>query len=493
MDPETNPSKKKKRQRPEAPADDCQQPPAAIVQPWDNHAYYHHHRGSVHPPRNASYYAPPLPHPHGPWQQYPPVPLPYMNPYDPRGALMGFSNLSNPAMAYPHHRYNAHVYPYPVPPPLPSYYDIHPSPSNPENAKVHAANNKAQRTGKMARPFREIRSDSLGGAPGGGGVHVYSHRGPHPQIPPPHPPPPVYPPQELCVPSLASPQRRLNPTHIQNFSPWFRLKDLQQRLRVKQSKTPANQSPNPKEELYLQMNQQWEMLDQKLQRETVAIGMFFFFQSNCDPFFLLHGCSVLTHSVMLRAVLAGALDSEQLSVFVSSLKDRDPLNYSNVGIALRCLKYLTAVESHRSAIIDTTIHEELTRLIEWPVASRVLGCQNIENIFQILAVLLEDESLLTRAKLSTKLVSKLSKVAASIWITWSKHESIVQLARRILVAVNPNCDSHDEDEDEESSVEDAQVRGNTPRLLQPTATPRKRDKQHDNVVQKEDIENQANA
>eukprot|EP00977_Amphora_coffeiformis_P006088 scaffold1314_cov158-Amphora_coffeaeformis.AAC.20 len=459
MDPETN-SSKKKRQRTEAPAD-WHQPPVATGQPWNNHAFYHHRQGSVHPPRNAPNYGPPIPHPHGPWHHHPHVPPPpYMNPYDPRSAQMCYPNhpppgYYNPAMVHPHHPYHNHAYPYPPPPPSPGYHAKHPPPppSNPESTQDPMVNTKSKHPGgKAARPLREIWSESKGSAPGGSSAPVYSHRGP---------PPPAYPPQELCVPSLASPERRRNPMHIRDLSPWFRVKDLQQKIRQKQSKNLRKQSSDAKEGLYQQMNQQWQMLDQKLQYETVAIG---------------------------------ALDSEQLPVFLSCLKDRDPLNYVNVGIALRCLKYLTAVESQRNAVLDTAIHEELIKLIEWPVASRVLGDQNIENIFQILAVLLEDEALLARAKLSNELLSKLSKVAASIWITWSKQESIVQLARRVLVAVNPDCDSHDEEEEdeEESSADDAEAGGGTAQLPQPTATHSKLDKPQGDVVPKEDIENRAN-
>ena len=152
----------------------------------------------------------------------------------------------------------------------------------------------------------------------------------------------------------------------------------------------------------------------------------------------------------LFCVLSATLDSEQLAVLLGCLKDRDPLNYDNWGLALQCLQKLTRTDAQRRAIGgDTAIHQELVKLVEWPVASKVLGSQNIQTIFAILVALLEDSQLHSRTQPSNELLTKLSEVAASIWITWNKDEAIVKLARRILVVVNPDSDNDDDDSEED--------------------------------------------
>lgn len=186
----------------------------------------------------------------------------------------------------------------------------------------------------------------------------------------------------------------------------------------------------------------------------------------------------------------------QWAVFRTCLKDREPLNYGNVGIALRCLKRITAVPSQRNAISNTLIHEELTKLVEWPVASRVLGYENIENILYILVILLEDQPLMDRVKPSEELLLKLSKAAASIWISWSKQERIVQLARRVLVAVNPNGHIHDDDEEElddnESDADDSGYAEAAPTSHLSTAAHSQDDGQKVAVVPRENVGNEAN-
>ena len=129
--------------------------------------------------------------------------------------------------------------------------------------------------------------------------------------------------------------------------------------------------------------------------------------------------------------------------------DRDPCNYTNLGLALTSLQQLTSTEHQRAQItLDEEaikIYQAMIKLVEWPVASRVLGAANIANVFSVLVSMLEDDRL--RATATADLLSKLSTVSASIWILWNKDENIVALARRSLVAINPHYDSEDDDEE----------------------------------------------
>ena len=154
------------------------------------------------------------------------------------------------------------------------------------------------------------------------------------------------------------------------------------------------------------------------------------------------------------------LDSDRLHIILTCLKDRDPFNYTNLGLALTSLQMLTATapqRTHMAAPEETTkIYQSLIKLVEWPVASRVLGAANIAHVFAVLVALLEDARL--RANTPAHLLSKLSTVAASIWMSWKSDETIVSLARRALVAINPhNYDSQDdegEDHDDEENDEE---------------------------------------
>lgn len=149
------------------------------------------------------------------------------------------------------------------------------------------------------------------------------------------------------------------------------------------------------------------------------------------------------------------MDFDRLHVILTCLMDRDPCNYTNLGLALTSLQKLTATEHQRAQItVDEEaikIYQAMIKLVEWPVASRVLGAANITNVFSVLVALLEDDRL--RATATADLLSKLSTVSASIWILWNKDETIVALARRALVAINPHYDSEDDEEETEDSTD----------------------------------------
>lgn len=269
MDDPTQPSK---RQRSEAPTDSWHQAPLPSGPPSWNHSHppypYQHpqHPQHMHAPTSMMNYggAPlPMAHSHAtPWQHHrhhlpvaPPMP---MNGYDPRTAQMYYPNhpqqgYFNPAQSQHHHQQHAYAHP---PPPGCYVKPLPPVPStNAENRQAPVVKRSSRYPGTAVRPLRELGSSSK--KPNG--VPVYPSRPP--------PPPQPYIPHELYVPSLAPPE----PMHRQrDQAPWLYLQDLQHRLRAKQSKTQPKHSLTDKEGLYHQMSQQWLMLDQRLQYDTVV-------------------------------------------------------------------------------------------------------------------------------------------------------------------------------------------------------------------------------
>lgn len=131
---------------------------------------------------------------------------------------------------------------------------------------------------------------------------------------------------------------------------------------------------------------------------------------------------------------------------MTCLLDHNPMNNDNLHVALQCLKTITTVQKQRNIICDEDMLRDLLQLV--PYASRLIGFELIMNLLRIYVALLEDGALQQRVKLSEKLRTDLSEAIARVWIAWHRQESIVQLARRALVAINPDYDTVEEVDDE---------------------------------------------
>lgn len=137
---------------------------------------------------------------------------------------------------------------------------------------------------------------------------------------------------------------------------------------------------------------------------------------------------------------------------MTCLLDHNAINHCCLSVALQCLKTLTTMPKQRNWISEENIFRVLVQLL--PYASSVIGLECTMDVLRVVLSLLEDELLQDRVKLSQKILSDLSSAISRVWISRHKQESIVQLARRALITINPHYDTEEEVEGGVESTED---------------------------------------